>query len=94
VLDLPRHDRLPHAAALEGVDAASELAERDPMDLVDLAGEGGVGLFLDRHRHHPPPGSTAGRRHQERETAVAGDEPQGGRTGLGRAAHQASSVTW
>ena len=63
-------------AALQDVDRGPELAERDPVELVDLALELRRGLLAQRQRHHAPAGTARARGGEEREAAVAGDEPE------------------
>src|SRR5207249_5705363 len=77
-----------HAARLEGLDAPAELAEADPVDLIDAAGQLRRGFLLDRHRHHAPPRPPGGGGHEEGEPPVAGDQPER------RSAHASSDTRW
>ncbi len=79
VLHLAGHHRLPGPPRPQGVDAAPELAEADPVDLVHCLGQLGGRLLADGHRHHPSPRPPRPRGHQEGEAPVARDQPQGRR---------------
>ena len=74
VLDLPGHDRLLHALALEEADHPPQLADADPLDALGHALDAGVGLLPDGHHRQLRPSPPRALDDQEGELAVARDQ--------------------
>src|SRR5512146_622679 len=96
LLDAAQHDGLMHVVFLEGLDQFVELADLDPMDAIDMAGQVGIRLAFmgDSGNLIPELPGIIGKNNGE--AAVAGDQSEPFSTAdLRRLRHRChSSFSW